>query len=189
MGDLLNDSMKQADANALAELDGYERVFPEHRALAADRRSRAETLDYAVWFRRRTVELTRPPPFAVSSRRGCDTAMGKQWAAQANAGGRAACRQSCVFHARVPSCADCSGGQATLVGASSASSSRSSCSSSSVMRRRAAGSQVSPWCCFVTPQAPQTSRLVSNTAVSLERGTDRKSALARRCPVVFEVVG
>ncbi|MFI6303171.1 PucR family transcriptional regulator [Amycolatopsis thailandensis] len=59
MGDLLNDLRKRADANALAELDVYEHVFPEHRALAGDRRSRAETLDYAVWFRRRTVELAQ----------------------------------------------------------------------------------------------------------------------------------
>ncbi|EMD23641.1 hypothetical protein [Amycolatopsis azurea] len=51
--------MKRADANALAELGVYEREFPEHRALASNRRSRAETLDYAVWFRRRTVELTQ----------------------------------------------------------------------------------------------------------------------------------
>ncbi|MEU8635468.1 PucR family transcriptional regulator [Amycolatopsis sp. NPDC048633] len=51
--------MRRADANARAELEAYERELPEYRVRAGDPRSRAEMLDYAVWFRRHTVELVR----------------------------------------------------------------------------------------------------------------------------------
>ncbi|WP_410606730.1 PucR family transcriptional regulator [Amycolatopsis sp. lyj-109] len=57
MSGLLDELRKRADANARAELDAYERELPEYRIRAGDPRSRAETLDYAVWFRRHTVEL------------------------------------------------------------------------------------------------------------------------------------
>ncbi|WP_410643470.1 PucR family transcriptional regulator [Amycolatopsis sp. lyj-346] len=57
MRSLLAELGKRADANARAELEAYERELPEYRLRAGDPRSRAETLDYAVWFRRHTVEL------------------------------------------------------------------------------------------------------------------------------------
>jgi hypothetical protein len=56
---LLEELMKRADANARAELKAYERELPEYRVRAENPRSRAEMLDYAVWFRRHTVELVR----------------------------------------------------------------------------------------------------------------------------------
>ncbi|MGW4058136.1 PucR family transcriptional regulator [Amycolatopsis sp. NPDC004747] len=57
MSSLLAELRKRADANARAELEAYERELPDYRVRAEDPRSRAETLDYAVWFRRHTVEL------------------------------------------------------------------------------------------------------------------------------------
>lgn len=57
MSGLLEELMKRADANAHAELKAYERELPEYRIRAENPRSRAEMLDYAVWFRRHTVEL------------------------------------------------------------------------------------------------------------------------------------
>jgi PucR-like helix-turn-helix protein len=59
MSGLLDELMKRADANARAELEIYERELPEYRIRAENPRSRAEMLDYAVWFRRHTVELVR----------------------------------------------------------------------------------------------------------------------------------
>lgn len=59
MSGLLDELMKRADANACSELEIYERELPDYRVRAGNPRSRAETLDYAVWFRRRTVELVR----------------------------------------------------------------------------------------------------------------------------------
>ncbi|MEU5265675.1 helix-turn-helix domain-containing protein [Amycolatopsis sp. NPDC021455] len=57
MSGLLDELMKRSDANARAEVKAYERELPDYRVHAADPRSRAEMLDYAVWFRRHTVEL------------------------------------------------------------------------------------------------------------------------------------
>ncbi|WP_410667749.1 PucR family transcriptional regulator [Amycolatopsis sp. cmx-4-68] len=59
MSGLLEELMKRADANARAELKAYERELPEYRSRAENPRSRAEMLDYAVWFRRHTVERVR----------------------------------------------------------------------------------------------------------------------------------
>ncbi|MEV4050053.1 helix-turn-helix domain-containing protein [Amycolatopsis sp. NPDC049688] len=59
MSGLLEELMKRSDANARAELTAYERELPEYRMRAENPRSRAEMLDYAVWFRRHTVELVR----------------------------------------------------------------------------------------------------------------------------------
>ncbi|MDQ7808661.1 helix-turn-helix domain-containing protein [Amycolatopsis sp. A133] len=59
MSGLLEELMKRADANARAELEVYESELPEYRIRAENPRGRAEMLDYAVWFRRHTVELVR----------------------------------------------------------------------------------------------------------------------------------
>ncbi len=56
MGDLLRLLMKRSDANARAEVSAYMSELPEYRKEAADPQAYAETLDYAVWFRRRTIE-------------------------------------------------------------------------------------------------------------------------------------
>jgi hypothetical protein len=57
MSGLLEQLMKRSDANARAEVKAYERELPDYRVHAENPRSRAEMLDYAVWFRRHTVEL------------------------------------------------------------------------------------------------------------------------------------
>jgi hypothetical protein len=57
MSGLLEQLMKRSGANARAEVKAYERELPDYRVHAEDPRSRAEMLDYAVWFRRHTVEL------------------------------------------------------------------------------------------------------------------------------------
>ncbi|WP_113702990.1 PucR family transcriptional regulator [Nonomuraea lactucae] len=56
MSDLLRLLMKRSDANARAEVSAYMRELPEYSKEAADPKAYADTLDYAVWFRRRTVE-------------------------------------------------------------------------------------------------------------------------------------
>ncbi|MBB4914029.1 PucR family transcriptional regulator [Streptosporangium saharense] len=56
MSDLLRLLMKRSDANARAEVSAYIRELPEYRRETANSRAYAETLDYAVWFRRRTIE-------------------------------------------------------------------------------------------------------------------------------------
>ncbi|WIX98502.1 hypothetical protein QRX60_31110 [Amycolatopsis mongoliensis] len=62
MSGLLEELMKRADANARAELKACERELPEYRIRAENPRSRAEMLDYAVWFRRHSRESV--PPFS-----------------------------------------------------------------------------------------------------------------------------
>ena len=59
MGDLLSALARRVDANARNEVRAYIREFPEYRTEAAQPSARAEMLEYAVWSRRRTVELVR----------------------------------------------------------------------------------------------------------------------------------
>ncbi|QNP75356.1 helix-turn-helix domain-containing protein [Streptomyces roseirectus] len=58
MGSLFAELARQAPANARREIDAYARDVPEFAAVERDTRARAEALDYAVWFRRRTIELS-----------------------------------------------------------------------------------------------------------------------------------
>ncbi|MER5192874.1 helix-turn-helix domain-containing protein [Streptomyces sp. NPDC002755] len=57
MGSLFGELARQATANARREVETYVREIPELGSLDMNSRARAETLEYAVWFRRRTVEL------------------------------------------------------------------------------------------------------------------------------------
>ncbi|KAA0916175.1 PucR family transcriptional regulator [Streptomyces apricus] len=57
MGSLFAELTRQASANARREVETYAREIPELQALDSDSRARTEALEYAVWFRRRTVEL------------------------------------------------------------------------------------------------------------------------------------
>ncbi|HEV2779721.1 MAG TPA: helix-turn-helix domain-containing protein [Actinophytocola sp.] len=59
MSDLLSLLRRRVDANAREEVSAYIREFPEYRRKAARAHARAEMLDYAVWSRRRTIELVR----------------------------------------------------------------------------------------------------------------------------------
>ncbi|MFI1212610.1 PucR family transcriptional regulator [Streptomyces sp. NPDC020802] len=58
MGNLFAALARQASANARREVEAYAREIPEFGFLDTNSRARAETLEYAVWFRRRTVELS-----------------------------------------------------------------------------------------------------------------------------------
>ncbi|KAB1139668.1 PucR family transcriptional regulator [Streptomyces luteolifulvus] len=57
MGSLFAELARQAPANARREVEAYVREIPELGLLDANPRDRAETLEYAVWLRRRTNEL------------------------------------------------------------------------------------------------------------------------------------
>ncbi|MDQ0776099.1 hypothetical protein QF026_004565 [Streptomyces aurantiacus] len=57
MGSLFAELARQASANARREVETYVREIPELGSLDLNSRARAETLEYAVWFRRRTIEL------------------------------------------------------------------------------------------------------------------------------------
>ncbi|MFI1926680.1 MULTISPECIES: CdaR family transcriptional regulator [unclassified Streptomyces] len=57
MGSLFGELARQATANARREVETYAREIPELGSLDVNSRARAETLEYAVWFRHRTVEL------------------------------------------------------------------------------------------------------------------------------------
>ncbi len=57
MGSLFAELARQVPANARREVETYVREIPEFASLETRPRARAETLDYAVWLRRRTVEL------------------------------------------------------------------------------------------------------------------------------------
>ncbi|MET8981904.1 helix-turn-helix domain-containing protein [Streptomyces sp. NPDC004539] len=57
MGSLFTELARQAPVNARREVDTYAREIPEFASLGNDARALAETLECAVWFRRRTVEL------------------------------------------------------------------------------------------------------------------------------------
>lgn len=58
MGSLFAELARQASTNARREVETYALEIPEFGFLDKDTRARAETLDYSMWFRRRTVELS-----------------------------------------------------------------------------------------------------------------------------------
>ncbi|MFH8451041.1 PucR family transcriptional regulator [Streptomyces fungicidicus] len=58
MGSFFAGLARQASANARREVEAYVREIPEFGFLDTNSRARAEALDYALWFRRRTVELS-----------------------------------------------------------------------------------------------------------------------------------
>jgi hypothetical protein len=65
MGDLFRLWRQQVTDNARRAVDAYQEELPEYRDLAASPRRRSEMLDFAVFLRRRTVELaadSRPFP-------------------------------------------------------------------------------------------------------------------------------
>ncbi|MFJ4789560.1 PucR family transcriptional regulator [Streptomyces sp. NPDC088794] len=57
MGSLFAELARRASTNARREVETYVREIPELGSLGTSSRARAESLEYAVWFRRRTVEL------------------------------------------------------------------------------------------------------------------------------------
>ncbi|MEU6029280.1 helix-turn-helix domain-containing protein [Streptomyces tauricus] len=57
MGSLFAELARQASANARREVETYVREIPELGSLDMNSRARDETLEYSVWFRRRTLEL------------------------------------------------------------------------------------------------------------------------------------
>ncbi|MGW0868015.1 PucR family transcriptional regulator [Streptomyces sp. NPDC002611] len=57
MGSLFAELARQASTNARREVETYTREIPEFGFLDKDSRARAETLEHAMWLRRRTVEL------------------------------------------------------------------------------------------------------------------------------------
>ncbi|MFJ2235181.1 PucR family transcriptional regulator [Streptomyces sp. NPDC087859] len=58
MGSFFAELARQASANARREIEAYAREIPEFGFLDKNSRARAETLEYALWLRRRTVELS-----------------------------------------------------------------------------------------------------------------------------------
>jgi hypothetical protein len=58
MGSFFAELARQASANARREVEAYTREIPEFGFLDTNSRARAETLEYALWLRRRTVELS-----------------------------------------------------------------------------------------------------------------------------------
>ncbi|MFK4104509.1 PucR family transcriptional regulator [Streptomyces sp. NPDC019531] len=58
MGSLFAELARQASTNARREVETYTREIPEFGFLDKDPRARAEALEHALWFRRRTVELS-----------------------------------------------------------------------------------------------------------------------------------
>lgn len=58
MGSLFAELARRASANARREVETYAREIPELGFLDRDSRARAETLEHALWLRRRTVELS-----------------------------------------------------------------------------------------------------------------------------------
>ncbi|WP_328495411.1 helix-turn-helix domain-containing protein [Streptomyces sp. NBC_00414] len=57
MGSLFAELARRASANARREVETYVREIPELGSLDVNSRARDETLEYSVWFRRRTLEL------------------------------------------------------------------------------------------------------------------------------------
>ncbi|GAA4311033.1 helix-turn-helix domain-containing protein [Streptomyces venetus] len=57
MGSLFAELARQASTNARREVETYTREIPEFGFLDEDSWARAETLEHAMWFRRRTIEL------------------------------------------------------------------------------------------------------------------------------------
>lgn len=58
MGSLFAELARRASTNARREVETYTQEIPEFGFLDKDPRARARTLDHALWFRRRTVELS-----------------------------------------------------------------------------------------------------------------------------------
>ncbi|MBT3152643.1 helix-turn-helix domain-containing protein [Streptomyces sp. CHD11] len=58
MGSFFAELARQAPANARREVEAYAREIPEFGFLGSNSRARAETLEYALWLRRRTVDLS-----------------------------------------------------------------------------------------------------------------------------------
>ncbi|WP_030684605.1 PucR family transcriptional regulator [Streptomyces sp. NRRL B-1347] len=58
MGSLFAELARRAANSARREVEAYAREIPEFASLDADARARAETMEYAVWLRRRTLELS-----------------------------------------------------------------------------------------------------------------------------------
>ncbi|MFF3417534.1 PucR family transcriptional regulator [Streptomyces sp. NPDC002698] len=58
MGSLFAELARQASTNARREVDAYLREIPEFRSWESKPRVTAETMEYSVWLRRRTIELS-----------------------------------------------------------------------------------------------------------------------------------
>ncbi|MGW0574896.1 PucR family transcriptional regulator [Streptomyces sp. NPDC002920] len=58
MGSLFLELSRQAAANARREVEAYTREIPELEILGRSRRARDETMEYSVWLRRRTIDLS-----------------------------------------------------------------------------------------------------------------------------------
>ncbi|MFJ1805669.1 MULTISPECIES: PucR family transcriptional regulator [unclassified Streptomyces] len=65
MGSLFLELSRQAAANARREVEAYAREIPEFEILGRSRRARDETMEYSVWLRRRTIDLS-PDNHALS---------------------------------------------------------------------------------------------------------------------------
>ncbi|WP_107104259.1 helix-turn-helix domain-containing protein [Streptomyces sp. Root1310] len=83
MGSLFGELARQATANARREVETYVREIPELGSLDVNSRARAETLEYSVWFRHRTVELAPENGSLTEDDLGYITSMG---AARAGSG-------------------------------------------------------------------------------------------------------
>ncbi|WP_031488127.1 PucR family transcriptional regulator [Streptomyces bicolor] len=77
MGSLFAELARRATTNARREVETYVREIPEFGILDTDPRAMAETLEYAVWFRRRTVELSPDNSQLSDDDLSCISAMGE----------------------------------------------------------------------------------------------------------------
>ncbi|MFE7764452.1 PucR family transcriptional regulator [Streptomyces sp. NPDC057438] len=83
MGSLFAELARRASANARREVETYTREIPELGFLDRDSRARGETLEHALWLRRRTVELSPDTSELTEDDLGCIASMGE---ARASAG-------------------------------------------------------------------------------------------------------
>ncbi len=81
MGSFFAELARQASANARREVEAYAREIPEFGFLDTNSRARAQTLEYALWLRRRTVELSPDNSELSDDDLGCIAAMGESRAA------------------------------------------------------------------------------------------------------------
>lgn len=81
MGSFFAELARQASANARREVEAYAREIPEFGFLDTNSRARAETLEYALWLRRRTVELSPDNSELSDDDLGCIAAIGELRAA------------------------------------------------------------------------------------------------------------
>ncbi|MDW8808640.1 helix-turn-helix domain-containing protein [Streptomyces scabiei] len=77
MGSLFAELARRASANARREVETYAREIPELGFLDRDSRARAETLEHALWLRRRTVELSPDISELTVDDLGCIASMGE----------------------------------------------------------------------------------------------------------------